>query len=162
MLLLFLALGTCGARHRHRARRGRIRRPNRSPSGPFYPRSVRPDIPSILTFPTDSPGPFFVRVGGRDLGDCPIGERGRRVLQLPGLSTGEHLVQQSSDNVTWVTLGVLRVKPPTNWNAVVASAALIASILLGLWRFQNSATRRKRQKRSDDGQRYEPPRGKVE
>jgi hypothetical protein len=156
MFLILLAFSASLRRHGRRGRRGRVRRPPvRTPTGLFHPRSVPPDTASIITFANTEDGPLFVRVGGHELGEGFIGDGGHRAIQLPPLPAGEHLVQRSSDNATWVTVGVLQVKPPGNWAAMGAGIAFITAIVVVLWWLHDAETRKKRQRRSDEGVRYE-------
>jgi hypothetical protein len=158
MFLILLAFGGCARRPRGRRGRALHHARHRTPSGPFYPRSVPADTPSILNFAEAGDAPFFVRIGQLELGEGFIGDGGRHAVQLPPLAIGEYAVQQSSDNVKWVTVGVLRVKAPTNWAAVGVGVAVIAALIAVLWWFHEAETRRKRKKRSDEGEQYEPPR----
>jgi hypothetical protein len=162
MLVLLLALCSCARVHRPRGRappRRASRRPRRTAFTPFWPNRVVADQPALITLGERGEPPLLVRVGSGPPIEAFSTEGGRRAVQLPPLPPGKHLIQQSADGKAWTTLGFLHARKAPNWSLLwkVALGVAAGAALLG-WRYRAHVRRRSRQKRSDEGARFELPR----
>jgi hypothetical protein len=138
----------------------RIRGVRAAKRGRFSPTTTRTHKPTILTFHESWDTPFFIRVGGS--GGPITGEldrRGQPIVHLPALRRGRYAIQMSTDQVEWSVVGVLIVKESKNTGTIaIVVVAVGAAVTAGALWYHTAAKRKKRQKRSDEGERYQPPR----
>jgi hypothetical protein len=122
------------------------------------PGTIRGNVTAILTFREAFAIPFFIRIGPREPIEGFRDSNGNSAVQLPALPVGSHVIQQSANKTEWQTVGVLTVKPPINWTLIWGVlVSIIAVVAVLSWRYYASLQKRKRQKRSDEGERLQLP-----
>jgi hypothetical protein len=110
-----------------------------------------------LTFYTDWRPPFNITIGNGPPLEGYINDSGSPQVEVPGLPSGRQSV------IVWFGVGdsrpvgtitVLKPVPPAaKWGAILAIAAIVASIV---YKQGKKWYRRKRQKKSDDGDFHLP------
>jgi hypothetical protein len=155
-------------------RRTRPFSPSKPDVGSFHPRRIRAHRNCTLTFTAEFKIPFFIRIGYNNpvLGDLTPGAT--RTAKIPPVGPGEFPVSVSNDGKDWQEIDYLIVEPartaPTAAPPTPAGddpaqvaigffiglgiVAVVFGLGLGAWRLYLRETRRRRQRRSDEGIRY--------
>jgi hypothetical protein len=138
--------------------------------GTFSPRRVRAHLPFALNFTANFNIPFFIQIGYNDpvLGEMlPLPPR---TAKFPALDPGEFPVSVSYDGLNWKEIDhliveaieavekqtIVRREDPAQVALGVAIGLGIVAILtaagLVVWVFYEKRQRKRRQRRSDEGQ----------